>query len=305
MRSSDPYREVGLFKNTKTGEYIIVQGRNAFVAVDASASTGDTSGPRPGGELQRWKADLLATDVGTWEVVAHTHPSQGRTGVVHPANEYPSSAAGDFGVLVQESMAGGGKPRASEITYMTRDGPKTTLFGFDPTRSEPYWVLRPNQDPLRFRSLQDYQAHMEAMFPGQLAFKPVPDWMPVGGGAPVPGWAPPAGVPRVSADGTGEEAGGVPRSTTGPDCPTFVPRARQRSRRSTSRSRAPPAADVAGRETNSIRNVEDSDLDREPDAPPTSTPQETEDVFRGDRRRATEEVPASRARRRASSSSTA
>ncbi|HEX5013959.1 MAG TPA: hypothetical protein VFV72_07330 [Candidatus Limnocylindrales bacterium] len=215
LQREDPYREVGVYRNTVTGEFIVIQGRKAFVAVELDP-TGQPKAPTPGSEAQRWKQDLESqSPVGNWELVAHSHPSEGRTGVVHPANEFPSGASGDFGVLVQESIAAGGTPRASEISYMTKDGRKTTLFGFDPGRPDPYWILRPGQEPLRYKSMQDYQAAMEAAFPG-LKFEPVPAWMPVGS-APLPSG------PASARPGSEVGPGGVPHAATGPEPPDLRP----------------------------------------------------------------------------------
>jgi len=73
---STPDREVAIYRNAQTGQFIVVQGNetSAFAAV---LKGGKREAPMPGGRKQGWKAVLLGNDVGDWQLVAHFHPVEG------------------------------------------------------------------------------------------------------------------------------------------------------------------------------------------------------------------------------------
>ena len=179
MLREDPTREVGFFRNSRTGEIIIVRGKEGTVTVqsgsDQTGSAGE-QGPRGAGEVQRWK-ELLDTgsDQGGWELVAHSHPSQpGQR--VHPLNRYPSGFTGDFSVLVSDAWRDK-LAKTSTIYYLDNGIRQKTVFGFDPYDSHPYWFQLPGEEPMRFKSLDAYQDHVRKLMNFQGIhpdFKPVP-----------------------------------------------------------------------------------------------------------------------------------
>jgi len=157
--AEDPLREVAVYRNTETGEYIVIQGNESTVQVASGEA------PRDGGNVQRWKEILDGRpDVGRWELDAHSHPSNPATGVVEPVNQWPSGGNGDMGAIANEAQASG-KPRSSRIDYTTTEGAGHTDFGFDPTQEKPYWVDRPDGNGGRvvdrFKTMESYHDFME------------------------------------------------------------------------------------------------------------------------------------------------
>jgi hypothetical protein len=155
---ADRQREAAIYRNTETGEYIVIQGDEGMVSV------GGRQEPRKGGYAQRWKEILNGgSDVGRWELQAHSHPS-GEGGFVDPVNMWPSGANADMGAMLAESKASG-EPRSSRIDYVTPDGPNHTDFGFDPTHERPIWVDLPDgrggRTTRRFKTMESYHDFME------------------------------------------------------------------------------------------------------------------------------------------------
>ena len=134
--AESPKREAAIYRNSETGEYIVIQGNESRVSV------GSGEAPLAGGQQQRWKEILDGLDVGRWELQAHSHPA-GPSGFVDPVNQWPSGANGDMGAMVSEAAASG-QARSSRIDYKTPDGPQHTDFGFDPAHERPYWVELPD-----------------------------------------------------------------------------------------------------------------------------------------------------------------
>ncbi len=154
--AESPGREAAIYRNTVTGEYIVVQGEETTAAVAPGEA------PRSAGKVQRWKEILDAdSDVGSWELQAHSHPSES-SGVVHPSNRYPSGASGDMGAMFAEARAAG-HARSSRIDYMLEDGPGHTDFGFNPGESSPYWVDVAGMPgmPRRFATMEAYHEFLE------------------------------------------------------------------------------------------------------------------------------------------------
>jgi hypothetical protein len=154
--AESPGREAAIYRNTVTGEYIVVQGEETTAAVAPGEA------PRSAGKVQRWKEILDAdSDVGSWELQAHSHPPES-SGVVHPSNRYPSGGSGDMGAMFAESRAAG-HARSSRIDYMLEDGPGHTDFGFNPGESSPYWVDVAGMPgmPRRFETMEAYHVFLE------------------------------------------------------------------------------------------------------------------------------------------------
>ena len=155
--AESPNREAAIYRNTETGEYIVIQGNEGTVSV------GNGEAPHAGGQQQRWKEILDGTDTGRWELQAHSHPVEAN-GIVDPVNQWPSGANGDMGVVVSEAMASG-EARSSRIDYTTADGPNHTDFGFDPAHEKPYWVEVPDgaggRRTERFKTMEGYHDFIE------------------------------------------------------------------------------------------------------------------------------------------------
>ncbi|MDF2767109.1 MAG: hypothetical protein K0S81_4105, partial [Rhodospirillales bacterium] len=155
--AESPTREAAIYRNTETGEYIVIQGNEGTVSV------GNGEAPHAGGQQQRWKEILDGLDTGRWELQAHSHPVEAN-GFVDPVNQWPSGANGDMGVMVGEAMASG-QPRSSRIDYTTADGPNHTDFGFDPSHEKPYWIEVPDgaggRRTERFKTMEGYHDFIE------------------------------------------------------------------------------------------------------------------------------------------------
>lgn len=161
LMKESPAREAGVYRNTVTGEYIVIQGAEGTVSVGGGQS------PASAGAPQRWKEVLNQhSDVGEWHLQAHSHPVDPTTGMVAAPNRLPSGAEGDFGVMYHEALSAT-QPRSSEIAFVTERGLDHTYFGYDPTSKKPYWIEYP-KGPVRirleFKSIADYHAWFRKRF---------------------------------------------------------------------------------------------------------------------------------------------
>jgi hypothetical protein len=167
-----PSREVGMYRNTQTGEYVVIQGEEATVSMV----------PKGRGTAQRWKEILDAhSDKGRWQLVAHTHPR---------GTPFPSGPTGDFRVIVREAQATR-QSRQSEIYYPTEGGMKKTVFGFDIDNEAPYWI-KPDgyEQPLRFKRLGEYMDFIGVR-------EEIPLWFPEGRVGPNSDFFPPSTPPPI------------------------------------------------------------------------------------------------------------
>ncbi len=162
----DPSREVGLYHNLLTGEWIIIQGDRASVQL-----------PRP---TQDWFSSQAVGEflvdqsaLGTnWIAVAHSHPS---TGGVSLSNRFPSGAVGDMGIQVMACARNNGQPQSSIIRYLDAAGNvQQTTFGVDLSQSNPIWIsfIDPTtQQVVRhdFADVTSYQDYFQDRFGIQMA----------------------------------------------------------------------------------------------------------------------------------------
>lgn len=166
MWADDPSREAGLYHNTVSGDFILVQGNRKAVIV---ATEGQQS-PLSGGKAQRWKQILDAgEDVGRWELVRHYHPPAPGSEFVSDVGRLPSGAVKDMDVIYFESVRADGKARTSTIDYLTPDGPDHTTFGFDPNQPQPFWINYPDPQTgdrtiRRFPDLEAYHNWVRETF---------------------------------------------------------------------------------------------------------------------------------------------
>lgn len=133
-----PIREAAIYRNTETGEFIIVQGEKDAVSM-APGDAGFTKSVK----------EVLNHDLGDWQLYAHSHPIDKKTGEVLLADRYPSGASGDFGMLIYESAKAGKVARTSSIFYFTKDGLEQTIFSFNPkARFKRYEIDIPEPVPV-------------------------------------------------------------------------------------------------------------------------------------------------------------
>lgn len=172
-----PDREVAIFHNPATGEYIVVQGTTGMVGVHPAPGSPPGSPPfvvpAPAGMSQPWKT-MLAADIGRWEMQAHYHPIHDG---VHPIlRQTPSGGGGDFGALIAESHLAGHTPRRSSLHHLDNVTLRTTEFGYEPTHpTGPLWVTSWDHASgrnvtNRYASLADYDSMTQAML--QLFHRP-------------------------------------------------------------------------------------------------------------------------------------
>ena len=166
MRRDDPRNEVAVYRNSETGEFIIIQGDNRHVTV--ARSEGEAEAPGRGGVSQQWKEILDGLDVGNWILEAHSHPVDPETGSVVDANRLPSGANGDFGGVIYASQVTG-QPHSSRIDYETAQGSNHTEYGYDPSRASPFWVSYPEpgterRQVIEFETFEDYHSWLRQTF---------------------------------------------------------------------------------------------------------------------------------------------
>ncbi|KOX19920.1 hypothetical protein ADK67_32215 [Saccharothrix sp. NRRL B-16348] len=194
-RRDAPHHEVAVYRNSETGECIVVQGNNEFVDAyeGRNPAMREFLEGRPGGP-------------GRWELVEHSHPVDPASGVTLEPHRYPSGRGGDFDVARSQAEAGG-QPVEQTIGIVTERGNETVTYGYDPTNPEPYSLTYPdargNPVTKRFRSMEAYGEWYENQ-PG------------TGGGTPHVD-----GEQTPTAAAPGERDGGT--TTTAPEEPTIAP----------------------------------------------------------------------------------
>jgi hypothetical protein len=145
-RRDAPHNEVGIFRNSETGEHIVIQGSNEFVdsRTSRNAALREFMDSRPG-------------QTGRWDLIEHSHPVDPTRGVTHEAHRLPSGRNGDFDVARAESVARGGQPVEQRIGIVTERGHETVTYGYDPNNERPYSLSIPGEpEPHRFRSMEAY-----------------------------------------------------------------------------------------------------------------------------------------------------
>lgn len=157
-----PGREVGIYRNTETGEFVVIQGNEDNVHVKGPA--GEIEGPTPG-RAQKWKEILDDQSKDKFELVSHYHPV-GENGFVMPQDRLPSGSAGDFGLIRDQSVGAGNKPVTSKIDFKTPRGNEFTLFSYEPGVEKPYKIDYPDpvsmkREKLEFSTLQEYHDWMK------------------------------------------------------------------------------------------------------------------------------------------------
>lgn len=143
---ADPSREVGIFRNPQTGEYVVVQGRTSAIKVPSGDITGAGAAP------PRWISER------------HFHPNIAGESASGMIVRMPSGVGGDFTQIIKDLIALGNSPRQSSIDYMHEGKLIQTDFGVDPSSTTGrFWISFP--DPVtgvrtrqNFASMSDYHA---------------------------------------------------------------------------------------------------------------------------------------------------
>jgi hypothetical protein len=168
--TDSPHREAAIYRNSETGEYIIVQGGEQSTSVGVGRS-GRPEAPLEGGNPQRWKEILDGGDVGRWELVRHSHPADkvlpSGERVTPPADRFPSGRGGDMAIAEGQARASG-KAVTQEIDITTERGREVVSYGFDPAQERPYHVTYPGEggapQTQRFKSFEAYGEWYENKF---------------------------------------------------------------------------------------------------------------------------------------------
>jgi hypothetical protein len=116
MIVEDPAREVAIYVDRTTGEYMVVQGARATVPT-------------------AWLGP------GRLHLIAHYHPSRPGSRRAGLVRRLPSGGGGDMDVVRFESAEIGGRPVRSRIHYIHEGRVGYTDFGYDPhSASARYWI---------------------------------------------------------------------------------------------------------------------------------------------------------------------
>jgi hypothetical protein len=133
--NADPSREVALYRNADTGEYVVIQGSSDWVA-----------SIRPGGEIERLGSATspvsrngVPKPGGRWMLAHHYHPNRPGEAGTNYIRRLPSGANGDFGVIIREAHAHGEAGRTSRIYFIDNGRINYTDFGYD-ARTRRVWI---------------------------------------------------------------------------------------------------------------------------------------------------------------------
>ena len=131
--ADDSTREVAILVDDETGEYIVIQGSRGLVEDRA--------------RFNRAMADYIRERgaPGRWRLREHFHPPD-TTGATPVEQRYPSGRGGDFERARADSSAAGGRAVEAELTFWTEDGEQQVVYGYDRSRSKPYWLRWVDED---------------------------------------------------------------------------------------------------------------------------------------------------------------
>nr|WP_299913681.1 hypothetical protein [Sphingomonas bacterium] len=142
MINADPSREVAVYRNPVTGEFIVVVGAERSVA-----------SIRLGGELERGNGkgtlpvsrDGVPEPGGHWVLSHHYHPNRKGEAGTRLLRRLPSGVDGDFAVIYREAISHGYDEHSSRIYFVDNGKVSHTDFGFDANNPKArFWVEYPN-----------------------------------------------------------------------------------------------------------------------------------------------------------------
>lgn len=163
--NADPTREVAVYHNPVTGEYLVIQGDESSVAM--IRHDGEIMGPG----IRGYPAAALAARGGRWELRSHFHPNRPGQAQTNMARRLPSGQNGDIGVVEAEARhiallsEDGRGERTSRIYFVDEGKLRYTDFGVrvDGDRVT-YTVSYPHPEtgiqitPPPFNDIADYHA---------------------------------------------------------------------------------------------------------------------------------------------------
>jgi hypothetical protein len=143
MVLADPTREVAVYRNPITGEYIVIQGGKGYVGT--INSKGELRGPNAEGRRVAWQA-LLNEQGGHWIIEHHFHPNGTDAAGVPLKNtelisRLPSGEPGDMHQVAKEITELGHAERSSRIYFLDNGKFNFTDFGINTNnREKPFWI---------------------------------------------------------------------------------------------------------------------------------------------------------------------
>ena len=171
-RLETPDREVAIYRNSDTGEHIVIQGGKENVSVGVGTS-GKVEGPSAGDHHQAWKEILDGQKVGRWELIRHSHPADlllpSGDRVTPHRDRVPSGRGGDLSIAEADAKRSG-RPIEQKLDIRTERGDEVVSFGYDPGQERPFHVTVPDSEgtpqTTRFKSLEAYGEWYEHQFGG-------------------------------------------------------------------------------------------------------------------------------------------
>jgi hypothetical protein len=180
MVLADTNREVAVYRNPVTGEYVVIQGAKGSVGRINSA--GELLGPNSEGRHKAWHA-LLNEQGGHWVIEHHFHPNgKGTDGkpLAHTelVSRLPSGVPGDVQQVIGEVTELGHKERSSRIYFIDNGKLNFTDFGINThNRENPIWINYP--DPatgvhvkVEFPTVQEYHKFLGKKLNFEFALPP-------------------------------------------------------------------------------------------------------------------------------------
>lgn len=113
---ADPSREAALYHNPDTGEYLVIQGGDSFVAMIDRYGDLQIRGVHSGVPLHR--GDGKPTDGGHWVMAHHYHPTHGADAGGTFLARFPSGSTGDIGVIKYQADSHGIDDHRSRIYFI-------------------------------------------------------------------------------------------------------------------------------------------------------------------------------------------
>ena len=167
--TADPSREVAIYHNPVTGEYLVIQGGPKSVAV--ITSEGEIHGPG----IKAFPAALLASRGGHWELQLHNHPNVGGEAATRISRRLPSGHGGDYTVLEMEAKFlaarsdDGKASRTSRIAYNDNGTIRYTVFGVEVDNGKVRYTLTFEAETHglhlteHFETIADYHRYVEVV----------------------------------------------------------------------------------------------------------------------------------------------
>ena len=153
----DPTREVAVYRNALTGEYLVIQGNETMVG--KISVQGDLVVPGVKDRSQAWKG-LLGAEGGNWILEHHYHPNESGSKGTSIVRRLASGAGQDFSVVIRQAKAFGLEQLSSRIYFIDNGKIGFTDFGVDRKSSKPYFINYP--DPVSGVHVRQSFATLEA-----------------------------------------------------------------------------------------------------------------------------------------------